>query len=98
MRDFRPLFEPRSVAVVGASADPAKWGHWLARGALKGESRRSVFLVNRNGGEILGRPAYRSLAELPEAPELVAVAVPAAGFEEAVDDALAAGAKALVGI
>ena len=97
-RDLRPLFDPRSVAVLGASNDPAKWGHWLARGAVKGEGRRSVFLVNRNGGEILGREAYRSLAELPEPPELVAVAVPAAGFEEAVDAALAAGAKALIGI
>jgi acyl-CoA synthetase (NDP forming) len=86
------------VAIVGASNDPAKWGHWLGRGALKGEHRRSVFLVNRNGGEILGRRAYRSLADLPEPAELVVLSVPEAGFDEAVDSALAAGAKALVGI
>ena len=66
MRDLRPLFEPRSVAIVGASNDSAKWGHWLARNAVKG-SAQAVFLVNRNGGEILGRRAYRSLDELPEA-------------------------------
>jgi acyl-CoA synthetase (NDP forming) len=95
-RDVGALFEPRSVAVLGASTDTAKWGHWLARGVLQGEHRRSVYLVNRNGGEILGRRAYRSLAELPEPPELVALAVPADGFEEAVDDALAAGARALI--
>jgi acetate---CoA ligase (ADP-forming) len=98
MRDLRPLFEPRSVAVVGASNDAAKWGHWLARNAVKGEALRPVFLVNRNGGEILGRRAYRSLAELPEPAELVVLAVPAGGFGEAVDAALAAGAKGLVGI
>jgi acyl-CoA synthetase (NDP forming) len=97
-RDLRPLFDPRSVAVLGASNDPSKWGQWLSRGALKGEGRRTVYLVNRNGGEILGRPSYRSLAELPERPELVALAVPAAGFEEAVDDALAAGTKAIVAV
>jgi acyl-CoA synthetase (NDP forming) len=97
-RDLRPLFAPRSVAVVGASADPSKWGGFLARGALRGEHRRAVFLVNRAGGEILGRPAFRSLAELPEAPELALIAVPAAAFEQAVDEALAAGAKAIVGI
>jgi acyl-CoA synthetase (NDP forming) len=97
-RDLRALFDPRSVAVLGASNDPAKWGHWLARGALKGEERRSVFLVNRNGGEILGRRAYASLADLPEPPELVVISVPAEAFEESVDAALAAGAKALVGI
>jgi acyl-CoA synthetase (NDP forming) len=97
-RDLRALFDPRSVAVLGASNDPAKWGHWLGRGALKGEGRRSVFLVNRNGGEILGRPAYRSLADLPEEPELVVVSLPAAAFEESVDASLAAGAKAVVAI
>jgi acyl-CoA synthetase (NDP forming) len=97
-RDLRALFDPRSVAVLGASNDPAKWGHWLARGALKGEHRRPVFLVNRSGGEILGRPAFRSLTEVSAPAELVVVAVPAAAFEEAVDAALAAGAKAIVAI
>ena len=97
-RDLRPLFDPRSVAIVGASDDPAKWGNWLGRGALRGEHRRPVYLVNRNGGTVLGRTAHRSLADLPGAPELVVVAVPAAAFEQAVDDALAAGARALIGI
>ena len=78
-RDLRPLFDPRSVAIVGASDDPAKWGNWLGRGALQGEHRRPVYLVNRNGGTVLGRTAYRSLADLPAAPELVVVAVPGGG-------------------
>jgi len=77
-RDLRPLFDPRSVAIVGASDDPAKWGNWLGRGALKGEHRRPVYLINRNGGSVLGRTAYTSLGELPDAPELVVVAVPPA--------------------
>ena len=62
--DFRALFAPRSVAVVGASDTPGKWGHFLAKGALAGEHRRAVYLVNRRGGEILGRRAHRSLDEL----------------------------------
>jgi acyl-CoA synthetase (NDP forming) len=97
-RDLQPLFAPTSVAILGASNDPAKWGNWLARGALRGSHRRPVYLVNRNGGEVLGQQTYRSLADLPDAPELVVIAVPAAGFERAIDDALASGAKALVGI
>jgi acetate---CoA ligase (ADP-forming) len=97
-RDLRPLFDPRSVAIVGASDDPAKWGNWLGRGALKGEHRRPVYLINRNGGTVLGRSAYTSLGELPAAPELVVVAVPPAAFEQTVDDALGAGARALIGI
>ncbi len=74
---------------------PGKWGFcWPRRAA--GDGRRSVFLVNRHGGQILGREAYASLAELPGAAELVVISVPAAGVEEAVDDSLEAGAKALV--
>ena len=97
-RDLTPLFDPGSVAIAGASNDPAKWGNWLARGALRGEHRRPVYLVNRSGAEVLGRASYRSLLDLPDAPELVVVAVPAAGFEQAVDDALSRGARAIVGI
>jgi acyl-CoA synthetase (NDP forming) len=97
-RDLRALFAPASVAVVGASDDPAKWGNWLARGALRGEGRRAVHLVNRRGGEVLGRPAHRSLAELPEAPELVVLAVPPATVDRCVDDAISIGARAIVAI
>ena len=97
-RSLDSLFAPRSVAIVGASRDPGKWGGLLARGALKGRHRRAVGLVNRNGGEILGSPSYRSLGELPDAPELVVACVPATFLEQTVDDALAAGARAIVGI
>ena len=46
--------------------------------------------------ELLGRRAYASLAELPQAPDLVVIAVPVAALEDAVDAALAAGARAIV--
>jgi acyl-CoA synthetase (NDP forming) len=98
VRDLRPLFDPRSLAVLGASNDPAKWGQWISAGALRGADRRDVWLVNRNGGEILGQQAFRSLAELPGTPELVVIAVPVSAFEAGVDDALAAGARGIVAI
>jgi acyl-CoA synthetase (NDP forming) len=97
-RDLAPLFDPGSIAVVGASNDPATWGHALAQGALRGRHRRDVYLVNRNAGEILGEQSWRSLAELPGPAELVVVAVPERAFETTVDEALAAGARAIVAI
>ncbi|MGW6933507.1 acetate--CoA ligase family protein [Lentzea sp. NPDC054927] len=90
--------DPASVAVVGASDDPAKWGHWLARGALAGRDRRAVHLVNRGGGSVLSYPTVRSLSELAEAPELVVLAVPAAHVPAVVDEALAVGVRGFVGI
>ena len=97
-RDLTALFNPSSVAIVGASDDPAKWGNWLARGALQGEHRRPVYLINHKGTPVLGHDTYRSVTDLPLAPELVVVAVPAVAFEQTVDDALAIGARAFVGI
>lgn len=95
-RDLRALFEPSSVAIVGASADPRKWGNWLAGRALRGEHRRAVHLINRRGEEILGRRAYRSVLELDGPVDLVLVAVPEVALEATVGDALAAGARVIV--
>ena len=92
------LFDPRSVAVVGASEDPLKWGHWLAVRAQRGAHRRAVHLVNRRGGTVLGQPAVMSLRELGEPVELAVLAVPADVLEASVDDAIAAGAQAIVAI
>ena len=54
------LFSPRTVAIVGASADSSKWGHILAQRALASRGDRTVLLVNRHGGEVLGQQTYPS--------------------------------------
>jgi acetate---CoA ligase (ADP-forming) len=95
-RHLRPVFDPESVAVVGASTDPRKWGHWIARGVLRGKKRRPVYLVNRSGEPILGQRVYRSLQDLPEPVELVIMAVPSAAVGEALDATLDAGVRALL--
>lgn len=95
-RDLRALFDPVSVAVVGASDDKRKWGHWLARAALTGP--RPLHLVNPGRDTVLGRPAYRSVSDIPGPVGLVAICVPARQVPAAVEDALAAGARAIVGI
>lgn len=97
-RDLRPLFEPRSVAIVGASNDLSKWGGDVSARLLGGGHRRSVYLVNGRGGEVLGRAAFASLLELPESPELVIFAMPAHLLEAVVDDCIKTGVKAVVAV
>ncbi len=97
-RDLRALFEPRSVAVVGASGDTSKWGGDLSVRLLRDAHRRPVYLVNGRGGEILGQRAFPSLRDLPEAPELVILAMPQKLFESVIDDCIAVGAKAVVAV
>ncbi|MDK3255576.1 acetate--CoA ligase family protein [Blastococcus capsensis] len=96
--DLSTFTDPRSVAVVGASPNPAKWGYWLARGALRGSHRRSVYLVNAKSAVIDGVGSLPSLRDLPEPPELVVLCAPAASVPAVVREALDLGAKGFLGI
>lgn len=89
---------PESVAVVGATDNPAKWGHWLARGAVAGAHRRRVHLVNTRGGQVLGRATLPGLDALPEVPDLVAFAVPSPALADGVSRAVALGVPGLLAI
>ena len=96
-RDLEPLFAPALGRRARARRPiPSKWGNWLARNALRGAHRRPVHLINRRGGEIDGHPLLASLAEAGGPVETVVVAVPEAGLEQAVEESLAQGARALI--
>jgi acetate---CoA ligase (ADP-forming) len=96
--DLAVFTDPASVAVVGASADPAKWGYWLASGALRGQHRREVHLVNSRASDVLGQRCWPSLTDLPDTPELVALCVPAAHVPAVVDEGLRRGVRGFLGI
>lgn len=62
----------RTVAMVGASPNPARASNFVAT-YLLASTDYDVYLVNPNATEILGRPVHRSLADLPVVPDLVDV-------------------------
>ncbi|CAN5431576.1 acetate--CoA ligase family protein [soil metagenome] len=95
-RDLGALFDPRSIAIVGASEDPEKYGNWLARRALAGP--RPAYLVNARNREVLGSRTFQRVTDVGLPVDLAVIAVPAAAVEAAVDDALAAGVRAIVAI
>ena len=70
------LFEPRSIAIVGASASPDKPGWHIVN--MLSDFNGAVYPVNPREAEILGRKAYKSLADIPEPVDLVALVVPPA--------------------
>lgn len=76
--ELTPLFSPRAVAVIGASDDVAKWGGSLLRNIIDGDFAGPIYPVNGRGGTVQGLPAYASIADLPEAPDLALVAIGAA--------------------
>jgi len=74
---FRPLFYPRGVVIAGASSHPGKFGFAAYHNLVCFGYRGEIFPVNREGGEVLGRPALRDFAEVPAGrADLVFVATP----------------------
>lgn len=94
--DLSAFRDPRAVALIGASADPMKWGNWYAPGLLAGRHRREVVLVNERGVTIDGVESVRNLHEAQVAPELVVICVPPAAVPAAIDESLAVGATGLL--
>ena len=82
------LSETRTVAIVGASANPSRASNFVAT-YLLASTGYEVYFVNPNATEILGRPVYRSLAELPVVPDLVDVFRRPADLAGVLDEVLA---------
>ncbi len=93
---LRPLLEPESVAVVGASRDPAKVGHAILRNIRAAGFAGRLFAVNPDAVSVAGVAAVASAADLTEPPDVAVIAVPAARVVGAAQDCGLAGARALV--
>jgi uncharacterized protein len=84
----------RTVAIVGMSANPARASHFVAT-YLAGRTDWTVWYVNPRETEIDGQPAYSSLLELPEPPDLVDVFRRIDELPGVVAESTAAGASAV---
>jgi acetyltransferase len=76
VRNLEHCFRPRSVAVVGASGEAGSVGYTLNQNILKSEFQGSVYLVNPHHAKVDGYQCFKSVADLPEAPELAVIATP----------------------
>ncbi|BDZ63577.1 hypothetical protein GCM10025877_05150 [Agromyces mangrovi Wang et al. 2018] len=82
----------KSIAIVGASSNPARSSYFVATYLLQSTDYR-VYFVNPNATEILGQPVYPDLASLPEVPDIVDVFRRGSDIPSVIDDVVAAGAK-----
>ena len=92
---LRPFFEPRSVAVIGASRRRGSIGGELFRNVLAADFTGAAYPVNRDGEPVGGVPAHKSIADVPEVVDLAVVCLPAALVLDAAEAALTTGVKAL---
>jgi len=85
-KPWQAFFHPRSIAIIGASRDPQKWGFTLLFNILKGGYKGRVFPVNPREKEILGFPVYANMGQVPGPVDLAILVVPPAGILPAIQE------------
>jgi acyl-CoA synthetase (NDP forming) len=93
---FRRFFEPRSVAIIGASAERHKAGNDVIRNILANGFGGTLYLVNPKGGEILGIKVHRSILDLPDGVDLAVIILQAKANPKAIRECAVKGIKAAV--
>ena len=95
-RNLDALFEPRAIALVGASNTPHTVGAVLARNLLESGFKGPVLAVNPHEQAIRSTLSYTSVADLPITPDLAVIATPAPGVPQIIADLGARGCRAAV--
>jgi len=95
MSRIHALLEPRSVAVIGASTDPAKSGGVLLSSLLRGDFPGAILPINPRAGEIQGLRTYPSIGDVPEAVDLAFIVVRRELVYESVAACADAGVRAV---
>ncbi|HEX7420501.1 MAG TPA: GNAT family N-acetyltransferase [Thermoanaerobaculia bacterium] len=93
---MRPVFAPKSIAVVGASRRPGHLGGEVLRHLRTTGFQGSLYAVNPNAKQIGSVPSYPSLRDISEPVELAIIAVPARDVEKVIDDCIDKGVAAAV--
>lgn len=90
------FFSPKSIAIVGASNNPFKLGNLVVKNLLNQGFKGEIFLVNKKGGEVLGRKVYESLSQIKKPIDLVVLSIPVDGVIEILDEIGKLGIKNLL--
>ncbi|GAB2817826.1 GNAT family N-acetyltransferase [Lentzea nigeriaca] len=90
------VLRPRSIAVVGASRSPNSVGHAVLRNLVQGNFTGDLYAVNPHAKSVAGVDCCASVTELPEAPDLAVLCVPAKAVPGVAEECGRRGVRALV--
>ena len=94
--DITFFFEPKSVAVVGATNNPFKFGHYALLNLIDLGFNGKVYPVNLKADEVSGLKAYPRVDLIPDEVEVVAIIVPAPSVPQVMRDCAKKGVKGVV--
>ncbi len=90
------LFQPKSIAVVGASATPGKIGYTVLENLIQSQYKGKIYPINPSADEILGIKAYPSVLDVPGEIDAAAIVVPAKFAAQVVEECGKKGVKGLI--
>ncbi|MFF7125639.1 GNAT family N-acetyltransferase [Streptomyces sp. NPDC008240] len=93
---LRPLLRPGTVAVIGAGRRPGSVGRVILRNIHNGSYAGRLFAVHPEAVAVAGVHACRTVADLPQVPDLAVIAVPAAAVAEVAEECGRAGVRGLL--
>ena len=93
---MKALFEPDSIAVVGASSEEEKVGHIILRNIIDSGFQGEIYPVNPKAEEILGRRSYPSVSDIPGKIDLAIIVIPARFVPKVLSTAGKEGVKAAI--
>src|SRR5947199_9587026 len=93
---LQEVLQPRSVAILGASRAPRKWGHVAAKQLIASGFPGDIYLINPSVPEILGYHTYPKLSDVPTPVDLAVIATSFNAVSQAIDDCIAHGVKGIV--
>jgi acyl-CoA synthetase (NDP forming) len=91
VRQLEPIFKPKSVAIIGASNNPTKWGGMVMNRALASGFRGRIHVVNPRETEIAGLKAYDDVLEIPEPIDLAVFTIPAEQMPRTMENCVKKG-------
>jgi acetate---CoA ligase (ADP-forming) len=95
-RSLDKVFNPRSVAVIGASEVPGKAAERRTRSLIEGDYKGDIYLINPKRSELFGRKAYPSITAVDKEVDLVMIVVAPRFLVPAVAESVQMGAKGII--
>ena len=90
------LFNPRTVALVGASDNPLKWGFIIPTNILTGQYKGELFLVNPKERKVLGLQVYPTIGEIPKELDVAIIATPSNTVSSIMEECVEKDVKAAI--
>ncbi len=94
--DLESLFNPKTIAMIGASPTPGKWGYFILLNMLKAGFNGQIFPVNPKAESILGFKCYPAVSEIPESVDLAIITIPSALVSPVIDECAACSIRNIV--